>query len=147
MLMQSVLVGAQIGYGKCIDSWGILLFSVPFSVPSLASLLITYNYFFKLLHFQVNSDGIFSCVSYSKTYKTISGLTWHTNKVHNNGTSTKQQTTLLNLPELFKEVQNISNTSCYPTHITDKIHSCTLVMVDSLVSEINNIQNQFNLVY
>ena len=60
--------------------------------------------------------------------------------MHTNGTSINQQITLPDLHELLKDFQKeISSNLCYPTHITDKISSCTLVMVDSLVSEINNI--------
>ena len=55
-------------------------------------------------------------------------------------TPINQQITLPDLHELLKDFQKeISSNLCYPTHITDKISSCTLVMVDSLVSEINNI--------
>lgn len=79
--------------------------------------------------------------SCNKTYKTNSGLTRHTDKVHSNGTLAKQKATRPNLPELFKEVQKeISSNSCYLIHITVKISSCILFMVvDIMVSEISSI--------
>ena len=63
------------------------------------------NSFFKLLHFEINSDGIFTCGNYNKNYKMKSGLTSHANKVHSNVTSANQQITLPILPKFFKEAQ------------------------------------------
>jgi len=106
--------------------------------------------------FKVTTTGLYNCTNCSKTFKTIGGLTRHSNRLHNSGTfasekikgKSKQQTltllTEVNLKELVKKTQYFfKNNKCYPTEMMQELSSYQFVSSPQLLEQLNVIGSSY----